>query len=306
MTLHQRRVLKGAVVLVTAGALTLGSGTSASASERPHREVQQTVTVVGDGSQVHLDHSTIQTGSIRFKVSTTNPQVMGNGGSNISLFQPKRGKALANVFADLQEEFSQTPAIAAKGTRDIVRDVSLFGLADVVVGFPEVVTEDLQPGTYYLFDLGNQPKGNPAVTTLTVGRDRHAFEQDSDLRSQTQVKVTSADRFIAPRFWPHRGTYTFTNVADTIHFMVMIPVKDGTTDAQVQAVFSGPPSGQNGPPPFFRPGPSGGNDVVSPGRSIQVSYNLPPGAYLLECFVSDDKTGLPHALMGMHKVIHLT
>lgn len=306
MMLQHMRTRQGAVVLMATTALTLGSSTNASASQATHREVQQTVAVVGDGSHVKVDHSRIQTGFIRFKVSTSNPTVMGNGGSNISLFQPKRGKTLANVFADLHEEFSPAPATAAKGTRDLVRDVSIFGLADVVMGFPEIVTEHVAPGTYYLFDLGNQPKGDPAVTSLTVGRDRHAFEQDSDLSSQTQVKVTSADRFIAPRFWPHRGTYTFTNIADTIHFMGIVPVKDGTTDAQVQAVFSAPPSTQTGPPPFFRPGPSGGNDVVSPGRSLQVSYNLPRGTYLLVCFVSDDKTGLPHAIMGMHKVIHLT
>ena len=48
----------------------------------------------------------------------------------------------------------------------------------------------------------------------------------------------SADRFIAPRYWPHRGTYLFHNVADTIHFMAIVPVKAGTTDQQNQAFFN--------------------------------------------------------------------
>ena len=34
-----------------------------------------------------------------------------------------------------------------------------------------------------------------------------------------------------------------------------------------------------------------------------MAYNLPPGTYALFCFVAGDMTGIPHALMGMHKVI---
>jgi len=182
-----------------------------------------------------------------------------------------------------------------------------LGLAGVNKGYPEVATTYLQPGTYYLMDLANPPKGGPpTVSTLTVGSNRTSFEQDSDLHSQVSVQATSADRFIAPSSWPSRGTYTFTNTSDTLHFMTMMPVKPGTTDAQVQAAFSAPPSAQQGPPPFALMGPSGGNDVVSPGRSLQVSYNLPPGTYVLLCFIPDDKTGMPHAVMGMHKVIVLT
>ena len=84
--------------------------------------------------------------------------------------------------------------------------------------------------------------------------------------------------------------------------MEIMPVKAGTTDKEIQAFFN---SGSQSAPPFARNGPSGGNDVVSPGGTIRVSYNLPRGTYVLLCFVADDMTGIPHAIMGMHKVIHL-
>ena len=45
--------------------------------------------------------------------------------------------------------------------------------------------------------------------------------------------------------------------------------------------------------------------MVSPGKTIAVSYNLPRGTYVLLCFVADDVTGIPHAIMGMHLVIRL-
>lgn len=87
--------------------------------------------------------------------------------------------------------------------------------------------------------------------------------------------------------------------------MDIVPIKDGTTDALVQAVFSGPPTTHTRP---YRSSVQAraATTWVSPGHSLQLSYNLPRGTYLLVCFVSDDKTGLPHAIMRMHKVIHLT
>ena len=137
--------------------------------------------------------------------------------------------------------------------------------------------------------------GNPVTTTLRVT----GHGRPGPLHGSVYVTPTSADRFVAPRVWPHRGTYLFHNVADTIHFMAIMPVKPGTTDAQIQAFFN-----SGGPPPFIN-GPSGGNDVVSPGKTIAVSYNLPRGTYVLLCFVADDVTGIPHAIMGMHLVIRL-
>jgi hypothetical protein len=286
---------------MAAGGLVALAGPAASANEHtPAWNRSHCVTVVGNGTSVHTDQARVKGGTVCFKVSSTNPVSQGNGGSNISLFQPKHGVTLAMVFADLREEFSSTPATAAKGTRDLVRDVSIFGLADVVPGYPEVVTENLRSGTYYLMDLVNfTGKGNPAITGLRVTGHGRVHE----LEGRVHVAATSTDRFIAPGYWPHRGTYLFHNVADTIHFMAIVPVKAGTTDQQIQAFFN---SGSQSPPPFFRNGPSGGNDVVSPGGTIMVSYNLPRGTYVLLCFVADDMTGMPHAIMGMHKVIHLT
>ena len=38
---------------------------------------------------------------------------------------------------------------------------------------------------------------------------------------------------------------------------------------------------------------------------LQLSYDLPAGTYVLLCFVADDETGIPHAIMGMHQVVVL-
>ena len=298
------KTLKTAALTVAGGmlALTVVAPVSAQpASATEHRTGGARVSVVGDGTAVHIDHATVHAGKISFKVSSTNPFLKGEGGSSISLFQPKKGVTLSRVFADLREEFSSNPATAAKGTRDIVRDVSLFGLADPIPGYPMVVTENLRHGTYYLMDTAKwDGKGPPKLTRLFV----KGHAKDGQLYGKVHVKTTSNDRFTAPSYWPHRGTYLFRNVSDTIHFMSIAPVKKGVTDKQIQAFFD---SGGQGAPPFALPdNPGGGNDVVSPGGTIAVAYSLPRGTYVLLCFVADDVTGMPHAVMGMHKVIHLT
>jgi hypothetical protein len=44
----------------------------------------------------------------------------------------------------------------------------------------------------------------------------------------------------------------------------------------------------------------GGPNVVAPGHSQTTWENLPPGRYLLLCFVPDAATGMPHFAMGMY------
>jgi hypothetical protein len=296
----RRHVFKGTTVLLSAGALIALGMSPAVAGDNNERETQQTVHVVGNGTTVRLDHATVRSGSIRFAVSTTNKSTPNGGGSDITMFKLKTGKTLADVFQGVTDEFGKNPAL---GTRELTAAATFRGLADVVVGTPSTVTENVSPGKYYLVDTAGSPTA-ANLTTLTVkeAKDQKHSEHGSGLASQVTVRATSADRFIAPRNWPHEGTYTFRNTSDTLHFMAIEPVKTGTTDKQVQQYFD---SHVQTPPPFMKMGPGGGNDVVSPGYSLQVTYDLPKGTYVLLCFVADDVTGMPHAFMGMHKVVVL-
>jgi hypothetical protein len=303
----RRLIVRGATVVAAAGA-AVALGAPAALASGTHHELHQVVDVRGDGSVVHLDHTSVQAGSITFRVHTTNATTPdGGGGSQITMFEPVAGKTVQDVFADLRQEFEGD---AAAGTKALEHDAAFYGLADVVVGSPATVTEKLSPGTYYLVDLGTPPSGGPPqFTTLTVGSHRHGIEQDSDLRSQVSVKAVEPDRFVAPRKWPHKGTFTFSNKSGTLHFVDLQPVQPGTTDKQVQDYFDAQlklPQDQQQAPSFALAGrPSVGAEVLSPGRSLKLTYDLPKGTYLLVCFVSDDETGMPHAVMGMHEVVTL-
>ena len=109
-------LLKGATVLLSAGAL-MALGLAPAGAETSSPEIQQTVHVRGNGSSVHLDHSTIWAGSIRFAVSTTNPSGPNGGGSQITMFKPKPGKTVADVFKGVADEFGAEP-----GPRDARTD----------------------------------------------------------------------------------------------------------------------------------------------------------------------------------------
>jgi hypothetical protein len=279
----------------------------------------QCITVKGSGTVLTLSQPDIEPGIVCFNLSTTNPGLPGGmGGSSMELFALHPGVTLQQVVTEFQQNFSGDWAAEALGTRELLRDVSFYGLGDVTPANPETVTEYLPPGTYYLWDDVNTFLSghgqNPVFDTFTVTQNTQGQNSgttsllSSGRRFGTVVTATSSDTFSAPTTWPHQGTILFQNTGNSHHLMSMIPVIAGTTDALVQAFFDANSNvlPQNLVSPAFAGGTWGGVDVVSPGQSVAVSYNLPPGTYVLLCWIPDAQMGRPHAYMGMHLVIKLT
>lgn len=288
---------RGLTAVLAVGALAAGvftAETPAGASE-PHEG--STLAMHATGSAVTLSRHAVHAGHVRFTVDTTSAD-----GSNVLVFRPARGVSLATVFADFAEEFAPDPQTDAKGTRDLTRDARFYGGADVTPGRPATVTENLRAGTYYVADLAAPPGPNgPTLSTLIVWG-RGGESSDRHDRRVPVVETTSSDRFVVHGRLHAHGSVTVSNVSDTLHFMELQPVKAGTTDAEIQAYFD---SGSQDPPTFMVAGPTAGMEVQSPGRHALLSYSLPKGTYVLLCFVADDVSGMPHALMGMHKVVVL-
>lgn len=308
-----RKALAGVTTTAVVAAMVMvgliGPASAGVTSGSPGEHRAQTVKVTGDASGVlHFSSTRVHEGTISFRISTSN-----RAGSGVTLFQLHRGVSFAEFAADAQEEFSQDPATAAKGTRALNRDASFYGLADVQPGTPATATIKLEEGTYYAFDVMNSgPPTAKSVTRLKVLDDRdqdrrHGKDAGRDDVGRgehlARVSLTSSDRFVVRGHLRAHGSVLVRNVADTIHIMVLQPVKAGTTDAQVQAYFD---SHSKNPPPFALPGPSVSMDALSPGKKLVLSYSLPKGTYVLLCFVADDVTGMPHAAMGMHKVVTLS
>jgi hypothetical protein len=290
-----RRLLTTVTTAALVAGGTAGLAGPASAGTTHHSASRtQTVWIKGEASGMHFSTTWVHKGTVRFKISSMNP-----AGTNVVLFQRKPGVSFDKLDADLLDEFSQDPPTAAKGTRELVRDVRFFGLADALPGGPIAATVNLDAGLYYAFDASSPALPNTHnVVRLHVKGDGPSWVTSH--RHLASVSLTSEDRFVVRGHLPAHGSVLVRNVADTIHFMEIQPVKAGTTDAEIQAFFE---SGSQDQPPFLLDGPGASMEVTSPGRQVVLSYSLPKGTYVLLCFIADDVTGMPHALMGMHKVV---
>lgn len=288
------------VTAVTTAALVAGGITGlagpASAGTTHHASRTQTVWIKGEASGMHFSTTWVHKGTVKFKISTTNPD-----GIDPVLFQLKPGVSFDKFDQDLLDESSEDPLTAAKGARELVRDVRFFGLADAFLDAPIAATVNLDAGLYYGVDSASPALPNTHnVVRLHVGG--HGPSWITPHRHLPSVSLTSEDRFVVRGHLPAHGSVLVRNVADTIHLMVIQPVEAGTTDAEIQAFLE---SGSQDQPPFALNGPTASMEVMSPGRQLVLSYSLPKGTYVLLCFIADDVTGMPHARMGMHKVVKI-
>ena len=141
----RRPLLKVALTLLSIGGL-LTLGAAPAVADSPNGEIQQTVRVVGNGTG-RLDRPPDH--PVRFdpvrRVDDQSPEPERGWQHGVAVpAQPggERGPVQERPGRRVQSD----PATAAKGTRELVRDVHVMGLADVVPGWPEVVTENVDAG----------------------------------------------------------------------------------------------------------------------------------------------------------------
>jgi hypothetical protein len=85
--------------------------------------------------------------------------------------------------------------------------------------------------------------------------------------------------------------------------VILQQVAEGTTTDQVLEFLQS----EEGPPPSWVLPASMETGTLSPGRSMTVDYDLPAGQYVVLCFFPDPEMGgMPHALMGMLRMITLS
>jgi len=209
---------------------------------------------------------------------------------------------LATLSADLKDMFSSDLPTAARGSRNVARDARFYGLVEVSAGRRASLKQKLSAGTYYLTDNFDLLGGSPHLVTLTVkgSSPRHDGQEPGD---HPEVSMTQDNRFDVPRYLPAKATISVRNRSDSVHMMKMWRVEDGTTDKTVKAWLDG---GGQGDPGFFVDKPSMDLNMLSPGRKVDVTYDLPTGSYLFFCSLRDSETGRPHVSTGMYKVVTLT
>jgi hypothetical protein len=184
-----------------------------------------------------------------------------------------------------------------KALNHLINHTTLLGGLDVAkgkTGHATLLVPQLDGQTVVFNDSGQLPKQK---TVLNVGS---AAGPQTLPAADATVKAKTTRRFGGADVLPANGVIRFKNVStESPHFMFMQHVKEGTTRKQV---IDGLQS--NSRPDWALKGDAG-TDVVGEGQAMDVSVNLPAGEYALMCFFPDPKTGMPHAFMGMVKIVHL-
>jgi len=214
----------------------------------------------------------------------------------VTLLHFRPGYTYADFVADGKRSQGHDAA-ARTAVAHVFANTVFDGGVDLFRGQSADFTVTLKPGIYYLGEMTARPQ----LTRIRVAGDRSTATTPS---AATITAIDGAYRVTGQL--PANGTITITNAGRRPHRANLIPVKSGTTRAALGAYIRRTGGADNAPPPRFAlNSPQLGTADVSPGRRMQLTYDLPAGTYALIDFDHDLKTGRPDGLEGMYAVVTL-
>jgi hypothetical protein len=288
-------------LLLTATAGLAATGGAAEASGTHHTSDRGakslTITIKTKAGSVALSDSKFRPGNTVFKVKNAGDKGL------IQVLRLKPGYTLPDAFGDFALAFpsdeNTPPDVPA--IKRIDKNVVFYGGIET----PRTATRPAnkwavkidKAGTYYVVNLD--------ANTLT------SFKVKGDKQKRTLPAKDgwinaapgpggAGNVFKAGKHNAAKGWMSTTNSAHEPHFVDLEQVKKGTTDADVSAMFGG-----TGPPVFKQGGHAVDTGVISPGHTFLWTYGLSKGRYVAMCFWPGKADGMPHAFMGMHKVMNL-
>lgn len=275
----------GAVAIAAGTAGAVLCATAGAASAAPHRAAHRaavTYTIASNGTV--SGPAKLAPGLVKIKIKG------GSGQHALQIVKPKTGRTESDLLNDLTV-FGQK-----NDPRPLERDFAAYGGGEK----GSAVVVSLSKGIYFALDTDGAPSAKTILKIKVGGKTQNAAKPKST--TLTAVKMMSWSK--KPASMPHKGYVTLANKANTWHFLVLQQVKKGTTIKQVEKALTD----QNEAKKIFINGKGSGydNGVVSPGRSETGNYSLNKGTFVMACFWTDPKTGKPHALEGMVRLIKLT
>jgi hypothetical protein len=305
---------------LVSGALVMPNASATGVlSSRDGQAQSITVTVTGSGltGSVHGPRY-LHPGPVSLKIAD---ETRSSGahqpppGAAVTVVAMQRGYHVSRLLKDIaaQTGNNPAPAVAAASTRDINKIAVAYGGGDKTRGLPSFRSSNVflnHPGTYYVI---NTSGSKPVVlgTLFLVGPRVHQnYGQYRGIQGVVNLGNARGRDVITASRLPAHGTIEVRNLGGGVHLMQMMKLASSkTTDAQIQAEFDAFMAGRqpSSDPAGFNSAPtaSTGTDAISTGHSALLRYNLPHGTYLILCFIADDQTGVPHAFMGMHLVVHI-
>jgi hypothetical protein len=207
----------------------------------------------------------------------------------------------SDADADLQllrVEGKHTPDEVVEGLGEAVQGKSfpewLFaagGIGVVEAGKTATVTQVLQPGNYYAFNLesGGPPAPQEVAVTEVSGEESDAEIGEGDATVEAAEYVFNTETLPSGEV-----EIAFDNIGAQPHHLIASPIKGDATAEEVEKAFKE----EKGPPPLEEKGTLS-TAVLEGGEGQLVTMDLEPGRYALYCFITDREGGPPHALKGM-------
>ena len=281
MQLHPLTRRFGTSALILAGAFCTAAAASPLAAPTPI----VTATLTSSGPVITGPH-TWRPGSVRIAV------VSHVADEELTLLRFRSGYSYTRFLADGARANGHTAAARA-ALRRIFAETVFDGGVDLFAGQSASFTVTVHPGTYYLGEMTSRPHFTPIHVAGTP--------QPARLVSAAVITATDSGYRLDHSTLPANGTITIRNAGDRPHRLNLIPVKPGTTRAQLGTYLRKTGGRDNAPPPpFALKGSQLGIADVSAHQLMQLSYKLPPGEYALIDFDQNMTNGRPEALEGMY------
>ena len=284
--------LRGAVAVAAAGALAGASllvapiGASATSAPTTSRAAMPHISATLTKKTIRL------TGTQGLRAGRVKLSVQGRGTVEIAMFE--RGYDAADFAADVDKFGAKNDIKALR--RALAHTQILGGL----VGGESGTVVLPRAGSYTPISIGQR-----GVVTGKAFWVRGPVRRTSAPRTDGSIIATRGPSWAGSSHLPAKGRFLFKNKANTgvPHFVLLQQVAEGTTNDQVLEFLQ---SEEQGPPPAWLLPAALETGSLSPGRSMTMDYDLPPGQYVVLCFFPDPKMGgMPHAMMGMLAMVHL-
>jgi hypothetical protein len=166
------------------------------------------------------------------------------------------------------------------------------GVGVTAPGETQTVTQVLEPGMYYAFDIEGSPgPPEPAdVPIIEVTGDATEEELEADGGTVEAIDYGFESRNLEAG----ENEILFENTGAQPHHLLAAPIVGDATIAQVEQAFRG-----QGDESVVDERNALGTAVLEGGASQLVTLDLKPGRYVFYCFISDRQGGPPHVVKGM-------
>jgi hypothetical protein len=198
-----------------------------------------------------------------------------------------------------------TPQAEESEPNAIYYDLTLAGGVAAPAGAQGRVVLDLIPGELLVtLFVGEDVDVEPRILTVTAN-DRSTVTSAPKFPGAVAVEMRDVT-FVLPDELPAGSqVWNVANTGDQPHVLQLTraPGPIGLDDVMTLVSLA-----EDATPPPGLPSPEAFEEVaeitaLSAGRSVAVEFDLEPGTYVALCFIPDRETGVPHAAMGMIKII---